>query len=97
MFKTVCLIVALIAVVSYSNDHSSLESWSKTGGNLAVGITHAVKDSGHFIHQALREDETISDHVANAAEDVSYAIAENATMAKATAALINAKFPIAML
>jgi hypothetical protein len=97
MFKTVCLIVALVAVVAYSNDNTALDSWSKTGGNVAVGITHAVKESGHFIHQALREDETIADHVANAAEDVSYTIAENATMAKVAAALINSKLPIAML
>jgi hypothetical protein len=97
MFKTIAIIVAIIAVIAYSTDKSALESWTKTAGNVAVGITHAVKDSGHFMHQALRQDSTISDKVSNAAEDISYAIGEHITASKVAKAVINSQLPVDVL
>lgn len=97
MFKTVCIIIVLVAGVSYYNDRSSLDSWAKAGGDVAVGISHMVKDSGHFIHQALREDDTIADKVSNAAEDLVYTIKEHATLGKVASAAINSQLPVAVL
>jgi hypothetical protein len=74
MFKTTCIIIALLASISFYNDHSSLNQWGKVCGDVVHITTKFIKASGHEANIATRADDTIVDKVSNVAEDVVYKV-----------------------
>jgi uncharacterized protein YoxC len=74
MFKTICIIIAIIAAISWYNDHSSLNQWGKCIADVAHITSNTVKAVGHEANVVTRQDETIGDKASNVVEDVTYSI-----------------------
>jgi predicted metalloprotease len=70
MFKTLILIIVVIAGTAYYNDPHSLDSWGQTANDVGKVTAKVVKSTGDELHKAARADDTVAETISNTVEDV---------------------------